>query len=149
MHAHVVKTGLFGPTLRLAPLQNGDTATVAALLPCLGPSELAQLAAEDARHHTVVAWVDGERTPAGFARLVRDGDGAEIVFAVSDRHRGKRVATTLARELLDDARTAGIAFVTATIDGSNRAALALLRRTARVTSVRPEGGALTVRASLY
>ena len=149
MHAHVVKTGLFGPTLRVAPLQNGDTATLAALLPCLAPEELARVAAEDARHHTVVAWVDGDPRPAGMARLVRDGDGAEIAFTVADDHRGKHVGTTLARELLADARAAGIAFVTATIDGSNRAALALLRRTTRITSVRPVGGAVTVKASLY
>jgi len=149
MHAHVVKTGLFGPTLRLAQLQNGDTATLAALFPRLTPSELACLASEDARHHTVVAWVDGDPRPAGMARLVRDGDGAEIAFTVADEHRGKHVGTTLARELLADARAAGIAFVTATIDGSNRAALALLRRTTRITSVRPADGVLTVKATLH
>ena len=164
MHAHVVKTGRFGPTLRLTPLRNGDTATVAALFarlgersrrarflgakPCLSPAELEAFAAEDSRRHAVVAYVDGDPLPAGIARLVRDGDSAEIAFAVADAHQGKHVATTLAHELLADARAAGIGSVTATIDSSNRPALALLRRSTRILSIRAEGGLLSIRAAI-
>ncbi len=164
MHAHVVKTGLFGPTLRVAPLQNGDTATVAALFaglgddsrrtrflgakPCLSPAELEQFAAEDCRRHAVVAYVDGDPLPAGIARLVRDGDSAEIAFAVADRHQGKRIGTMLALELLADARAAGIGSITATIDSSNRAALKLIRRCTQIISIRAEGGSLSIRAAI-
>jgi RimJ/RimL family protein N-acetyltransferase len=164
MQTHVVKTGLFGPTLRVAPLQNGDTATVAALFDRLGETsrrtrflgakprltraELEQLASEDCRRHAVVGYVKGDPLPAGIARLVRDGDSAEIAFAVADRHQGKRVGTTLALELLADARAAGIGSVTATIDSSNRAALKLLRRCTRIMSIRAEGGSLSIRGAI-
>src|SRR5271154_2808941 len=110
MHAHVVKAGRFGPTLRVAPLQNGDTATVAALFarlgeksrrarflgakPCLSPAELASFAAEASPRHAVVAYVDGVPFPAGIARLVREGDSAEIAFAIADAHQGKHIGTT-------------------------------------------------------
>jgi RimJ/RimL family protein N-acetyltransferase len=164
MHAHVVKTGLFGPTLRIAQLQNGDTETVAALFarlgersrrmrflgpkPCLSPTELAAFAAEDSSRHAVVAYVDGDPLPAGIARLVRAGDSAEIAFVVADAHQGKHVGTTLFRELLADARAAGIGSVTATIDSSNRAALALIRRCTQILSIRAEGGSLSIRAAI-
>jgi RimJ/RimL family protein N-acetyltransferase len=164
MHAHVVKTGLFGPTLRVAPLQNGDTETVAAVFdglgdgsrrtrflgakPCLSAAELEQFAAEDGRRHAVVAYVDGDPLPAGIARLVRDGDSAEIAFAVADRHQGKRIGTMLALELLADARAAGIGSITATIDSSNRAALKLIRRCTQIISIRAEGGSLSIRAAI-
>ena len=164
MHAHVVKTGLFGPTLRVAPLQNGDTETVAAVFdglgedsrrtrflgpkPCLNAAELEQFAAEDSRRHAVVAYVDGDPLPAGIARLVRDGDSAEIAFAVADRHQGKRIGTMLALELLADARAAGIGSITATIDSSNRAALKLIRRCTQIISIRAEGGSLSIRAAI-
>jgi RimJ/RimL family protein N-acetyltransferase len=164
MHAHVVKTGLFGPTLRVTPLQNGDTATVAALFERLGeasrrtrflgaktrltPAELEQLASEDCRRHAVVAYVDGDPLPAGIARLVRDGDSAEIAFAVADRHQGKRIGTMLALELLADARAAGIGSITATVDSSNRAALKLIRRCTQIISIRAEGGSLSIRAAI-
>jgi RimJ/RimL family protein N-acetyltransferase len=164
MHAHVVKAGRFGPTLRVAPLRNGDTATIAALFgrlgersrrtrflgakPCLSPTELAAFAAEDSLRHAVVAYVDGDPLPAGIARLVREGDSAEIAFVVADEHQGKHIGTALARELLADARAAGIGCVTATIDSSNSAALALLRRCTKILSIRPEGGLLAIRAAI-
>jgi len=164
MHTTIVRTGLFGPTLRLSPLRNGDTATVAALFERLGDasrrtrflgakprltaSELEQLAAEDCRRHAVVAYVDGDPRPAGIARFVRDGDSAEIAFAVADSHQGERIGTTLATALLRDARAAGIASITATVDSSNRAAISLLRRVTRNMSVRHEGTALEIRAQI-
>jgi ribosomal protein S18 acetylase RimI-like enzyme len=161
MYSYVVKTRRFGLILRVAPLENGDTATILALFerlgegsrrarflgtkPRLSHAELTQLAVEDASRHAVVAYVDGDPLPAG---IVRDGDTAEIAFAVADRHQGRRVGTTLARELLADARAAGIGSVTATIDASNRAALALLRRCTRILSIRAEGGSLAIRAAI-
>ncbi len=112
------------------------------------PPELEQFAAEDSRRHAVVAYVDGDPLPAGIARLVRDGDSAEIAFAVADRHQGKRIGTMLALELLADARAAGIGSITATIDSSNRAALKLIRRCTQIISIRAEGGSLSIRAAI-
>jgi ribosomal protein S18 acetylase RimI-like enzyme len=138
MHARYVD----GLTIRA--LRDGDTETVAALFarlgersrerrfcgakPRLSELELANLARVDRNRHVLVAYVDGDVQPAGIARLVRDGDSAEIAFAVADEHQSRRLGSTLASELAADARAAGIRHLTATVCGDNPRVIALLKR---------------------
>src|SRR5262249_39999831 len=145
-----------GPTLLVRPLRHGDVRTVAAVFeqlsdasrrarfngakPCLSRTDLRALAAVDDRRHALIAYVEGNPIPVAIARLVREGrDGAEIAFAVADGYQHQGIGSALTAELLADARAAGIRQVTALASSDNRAALALLRRTARVLDIRFEG----------
>jgi N-acetylglutamate synthase-like GNAT family acetyltransferase len=129
-----------GITIRA--LRNGETSVVQAVFDRLGPrsrllrfggaknvllpSDLEQLARIDANRHALVAVADGE--PIGIARLVRDGDTAEVAFAVADEWQGRGVGTVLVDRLAADARAAGIRQLVATVSGSNPSSLALLQR---------------------
>jgi ribosomal protein S18 acetylase RimI-like enzyme len=133
-----------GVTVRL--LQDGDTATVAALFarlgsrsrerrfcgakPTLSETELRALARSDASHHVLVGYVDDDPEPAGMAHLVRTGSAAEIAFEVADVYQGRGIGSTLAGELAADARAAGIPEVVATVCGDNPQAVSLLRKLA-------------------
>jgi ribosomal protein S18 acetylase RimI-like enzyme len=133
--------------LTIRPLRDGDTATVAALFERLGPrsreqrfcgakprlraTELEALARVDAERHVLVAYMDDDAEPAGIARLVRDGDAAEVAFEVADAYQGRGVGTVLARELAADARAAGISNLVATVCGDNPPVVSLLRRIAQ------------------
>ena len=133
-----------GITIR--PLRDGDAATVAELFerlgersrswrfggakPRLSAQELAALARVDGDHHVLVAYVDGDRAPAGIARVVRDGRSGDIAVAVADVHQGRGIGSVLTRELAADARAAGIATLHATVAGDNPRAVSLLRRIA-------------------
>jgi RimJ/RimL family protein N-acetyltransferase len=139
---HMQSRYVNGITIRA--LRNGDTATVAALFdrlgersrerrfcgakPRLSEPELANLARVDRAHHVLVGYADGDPRPVGIARLVRDGDSAEIAFAVADEHQGRGVGSTLANELAADARAAGITRLTATVCGDNPRVIALVKR---------------------
>jgi RimJ/RimL family protein N-acetyltransferase len=139
---HMQSRYVNGITVRA--LRNGDTATVAALFerlgersrerrfcgakPRLSEPELANLARVDRAHHVLVGYADGDPRPVGIARLVRDGDSAEIAFAVADEHQGRGVGSTLANELAADARAAGITRLTATVCGDNPRVIALVKR---------------------
>lgn len=139
---HMQSRYVNGITVRA--LRNGDTATVAALFerlgersrerrfcgakPRLSEPELANLARVDRAHHVLVGYADGDPRPVGIARLVRDGDSAEIAFAVADEHQGHGVGSTLANELAADARAAGITRLTATVCGDNPRVIALVKR---------------------
>ncbi|MCE3286664.1 MAG: GCN5-related N-acetyltransferase [Gaiellaceae bacterium] len=130
--------------LTIRALRDGDTETVAALFarlgdrsrerrfcgakPRLSDLELTTLARVDRGRHVLVAYADGDPGPVGIARLVRDGDSAEIAFAVADDYQGRRVGSILASELAADARAAGIAQLTATVCGDNPRVIALLER---------------------
>lgn len=117
--------------------------------PCLSRSDLRELASVDERRHALVAYVEGNPIPVAIARLVREGaDGAEIAFAVADAYQHQGIGSALTAELLGDARAAGIRQVTALTSSDNRAALALLRRTAKVLDIRFEGSELSVRAGI-
>jgi ribosomal protein S18 acetylase RimI-like enzyme len=117
--------------------------------PCLSRSDLRELAAVDHRRHALVAYVEGNPIPVAIARLVREGrDSAEIAFAVADAYQHQGIGSALTAELLADARAAGIRQVTALASSDNRAALALLRRTAKVLDIRFEGSELSVRAGI-
>lgn len=143
------------PGLTIRPLQNGDEATVQSVFDGLGPRSRAQrfggakprlsdaeralLARVDATHHTLVAWVDGDAEPAGLAQLVRDGEAAEIAFAVADRHQRRGIGSALARELAADARAAGITHLHATVRDSP-GSVRLLTRYARLVDERFAAG---------
>ena len=140
MHARYVD----GVTVR--QLRNGDTATVATLCgrlgdrsrerrfcgakPRLAEAELVALARVDAEHHVLVAYADGDPSPAGMARLVRDGATAEVAFEVADAHQGRGIGSILAEQLAADARAAGITRLVATVCGDNPAVVSLLKRVA-------------------
>ena len=136
MNAEVIR----GVTVR--PLRNGDTEVVQAVFDRLGPrsrrlrfggaknvltaKELAELARVDGDHHVLVAWYEGE--PAGIARLVRDGDAADVAFAVVDALQGNGVGSVLSQRLAEDARASGITTLRATMSADNAPSLALMRR---------------------
>src|SRR4051794_6074622 len=164
MHSRVI-TPRHGPTLVVRPLRNGDTATVLAVFarlgeasrrtrfngpkPCLRDEELRQLATMDASHHALVAWVEGDPQPAAIARLARTSRGsAEIAFAVADEYQHRGVGAAVAAELVADARLAGITEITALTTPDNPAALALVKRIARVVDVCFEGPELSIRAAI-
>jgi acetyltransferase len=131
-----------GVTIR--PLRNGDTETVTSLFarlgersrerrfcgakPRLSDAELAQLARVDCQRHVLVGYVDGDLLPAGIARLVRDGETAEIAVSVADCYQGHGLGTTLVSALADDARAAGITRFVATVCGDNPGIVAILRK---------------------
>jgi len=148
----------------LRPLRNGDSTTVAALFARLGEEsrrsrfggaktrlserDLVELARVDATHHVLVAHLDGDPEPAGIARLVREGDSAEVACAVADACQNRGVGHALLLELTALARAAGILELRATICGDNPRAVSLATRLARVRRRRWQGGALELVLSL-
>jgi ribosomal protein S18 acetylase RimI-like enzyme len=164
MYTRVI-TPKHGPSLVVRPLRDGDTATVLAVFerlgeasrrarfngpkPCLSGPELVQLARVDGSHHALVAWVEGDAQPAAIARLARTSRGsAEIAFAVADAYQAQGIGVSLAAELIADARMAGITEITALTSPDNPAALAVVRRVARVVDICFEGPELSVRAAI-
>jgi ribosomal protein S18 acetylase RimI-like enzyme len=163
MHTRIIQLKR-GPALLVRPLRRGDARTVMAVFerlgdesrrtrfngpkPCLRMSELRQLAAIDANHHALVAYVEGDPQPIAIARLVRDGGSAEIAFAVADAYQHRGIGSALAGELVADARAAGITEITALASSDNPAAVALLRRIAQVRDIKLEGPELSIRAAI-
>ena len=164
MHTRIL-TPKHGPALLVRPLRDGDTRTVAAVFgrlgpesrrlrfngpkPCLPDAELRQLARMDEAHHALVAWVEGDPQPVAIARLARTSRGsAEIAFAVADEFQQRGIGVALAAELVADARLAGITEITALTSPDNPAALALVRRVARVVDICFEGPELSIRAAI-
>lgn len=164
MHTRVIKPK-HGPTLIVRPLRHGDAHTVMAVFerlgersrrlrfngakPCLSFGEVRSLATIDAMHHALVGYVEGDPHPVAIARIVRtDHDSAEIAFAVADEYQHQGIGSALAAELLCDARAAGIAEITALASSDNPAAVALLRRIAKVRDIRFEGPELSIRAAI-
>ena len=164
MHTRVLRPK-HGPTLLVRPLRHGDVRTVLAVFeqlgdesrrarfngakPCLSRTDLRALATVDDRRHALVAYLEGSPIPVAIARLVRESrDSAEIAFAVADAYQHRGIGSALTAELLGDARAAGIRQVTALTSSDNCAALALLRRTAKVLDIRFEGTDLSVRAAI-
>jgi ribosomal protein S18 acetylase RimI-like enzyme len=148
----------------IAPLRNGDTATVAALFARLGPQSRAQrfggakpeltagelelLARVDRDHHVLVAYVDGDAEPAGIAQLVRDGSCGEIACAVADEHQDRGIGSLLVETLAADARAARITELRATVRGDNPRAVSLLKRVADSLRVRWRDGERELVAAL-
>jgi ribosomal protein S18 acetylase RimI-like enzyme len=163
MHTRVVKAK-HGPRVLVRPLRDGDTATVQAVFerlgedsrrarfngskPRLGDAELGRLAAVDATHHALVAYVDDDPRPVAIARLVRAGASAEIAFEVADEYHGRGIGSALTQELVSDACAAGVVEVTALVRSDNRAAFAVLSRVLGQFELRLEGPETVVRAPL-
>ena len=116
--------------------------------PCLRAPELRRLAAVDAQHHALVAYLENDPRPVAIARLVRTGRSAEIAFEVADAYQQRGIGSALTAELVADARAAGITELTALVAGDNRAALALLGRTLGKLATRLEGADRWVSASI-
>ena len=133
--------------LTIRPLRADDTETVAALFERLGDgsrekrfcggkrrlsdAELTSLARVDPDHHVLVGYLDGDRQPAGMARLARVDGTTEVAFEVADEHQGRGVGSTLVRELAADARAVGISELVATVCQDNPGAVALLKQVAK------------------
>jgi GNAT superfamily N-acetyltransferase len=145
-----------GVTIR--PLHRGETEVVQAIFDRLGPrsralrfggaklrlscAELEELTRMDGRRHALVAYADG--APIGIARLVRDGDVADVAVAVVDDWQRRRVGTILIEQLAADARAAGIKRLRASMRAENRAPLALMRHVTTIEESRYAGGELEV-----
>ena len=100
-----------GPALLVRPLRRGDVETVVAVFDRLGEQsrrrrfhgpkphlddrELQLLTTMDARHHALVAYLRGDARPVAIARLVRDGNSAEIAIAVADEHQQRGIGSAL------------------------------------------------------
>jgi ribosomal protein S18 acetylase RimI-like enzyme len=163
MHTRVL-TPKHGPLLFVRPLRHGDVRTVMAVFgrlgdssrrmrfngpkPCLSRVELRALASIDATRHALVAYVEGDPQPIAIARLVREGHTAEIAFAVADEYQHRGIGSALAGELVADARAAGITEITALASSDNPAALALLKRIAKIRDISLEGPELSIRAAI-
>lgn len=129
MHSRAVRIKKLG-LLTIRPLRRGDTETVAALFDRLGTNgaksrlsdaDLTQLATDDGRRHTLVAYAEGDSQPAGIAQLVRDPHQwtqAETIVAVVECYHGLRIGSTLVDLLAADARAAGITQLADTMHGS-------------------------------
>jgi ribosomal protein S18 acetylase RimI-like enzyme len=115
--------------------------------PRLSGSELRQLVLVDATHHVLVAYVEGDPEPVAIARLVRDGRGAEIAFAVADEYQDRGIGSALAAELIVDARAVGITEIVASFERQPRSGR-LLRRIANVLDISFEGPDLSIRAAI-
>jgi ribosomal protein S18 acetylase RimI-like enzyme len=167
MHAEALHNRKLGKLITIRMLDNGDTATVAALFDRLGPAsrerrfhaakprltsnELVALSRVDENHHVLVAHVDGDPLPAAMARIVRnahDRRAGELAFEVADVYQGCGIGVQLVERLLADARAAGIVEVEALVQTSNRAALGLLRRVLRAPTMRVDGAETLVAATV-
>jgi len=153
-----------GPPVVAKPLRHGDVRTVLGVFerlsersrrlrfngpkPCLSLPELRQLASIDRTRHALVAYVEDDPEPAAIARLVRDGETAELAFAVADEYHRRGIGSALTAELIADARKAGVTEVTALVSRDNGAAVALLRRVLHAVSLSFEGAELSVRAAI-
>jgi ribosomal protein S18 acetylase RimI-like enzyme len=153
-----------GQSILVRPLRDGDADTVLAVFDRLGDAsrrarfngpkprltaaDVQQLASVNADRHVLVAYVPGDARPVAIARLVRDGDSAEIAFEVADEYQHQGIGSALAGELLADARAAGITEVTALVASDNGAAVALLRRIVDALEIRFQGSELAIRAAL-
>jgi ribosomal protein S18 acetylase RimI-like enzyme len=163
VHTRVIKPK-HGPKLLVRPLRRGDVDTVSAVFerlseesrrtrfngpkPRLTDAELHDLALVDATRHVLVAYAEDDPQPVAIARLYRDGDSAEIAFAVVDGYQQRGIGSALTAELVADARAAGITEITTLVSSDNPAALALLRRTLMVLDISLEGPEYWIRAAL-
>ena len=153
--------------VRIQPLRKGDTQTVSRLFdrlfsrsrvcrsnetkPRHTERELPTLACVDARSYSLVAWVEGDPEPAGFAQIVHDsGDWTRghISFAVVDDYRGLGIGSALVDQLAADARAAGITHLTAVSRNSSAPVSVLVERVARPVDVRFEEDEASVDAAL-
>ena len=157
----VTKRGL---RFRARPLRHGEARTVMSLFeqlgeasrrsrfhgpkPCLSRSELRLLASVDETHYALVAQFEDDPQPIAIARLVRDGDEAEVAFAVADEYQNRGIGSALTAQLLADARASGIRKITALVGGDNSAAIHVLRSVATGVTASYEGSDLFIEAAV-
>jgi ribosomal protein S18 acetylase RimI-like enzyme len=79
---------------------------------------------------------------------VREGRSAEVAFEVADDYQRRGIGSALVAELVADARAAGITEINALVARDNSAAVAVLRRVARVLAVCFDGPDLSIRAAI-
>jgi acetyltransferase len=153
-----------GLQLCVRPLRHGEARTVMSVFarlsersrrtrfngakPCLGRSELRKLATVDADRRALVAFVEGDPEPVAIARLVRNGERAEVAFAVADDYQRRGIGSALVSQLLAEARADGVREITGLVGRDNSAAVALLRRTVERLHVAFDGPDLSIRAAL-
>lgn len=116
--------------------------------PCLSRSELRRLASVDATHYALVAHLEDDPKPIAIARLVRNGDEAEVAFAVADDYQNRGFGSALTAQLLADARAFGVTKITALVARDNSAAINVLRRVATVLTASYEGSDLFIEAAI-
>ena len=92
--------------------------------------------------------MQGDPRPAAIARLVRNGESAEIAFEVADELQHRGIGSALTAELVSDARAAGITEITALVASDNPAALALLAPDPECHRGPLRGARLWIRAAL-
>jgi|SRR5581483_9096089 len=153
-----------GGTLIVRPLRHGEVRTVMGLFqrlgdrsrrarfngakPCLSRSDLRQLATVDDRRRALVAYVPDDPRPVAIARFVRDGERAEVAFAVADEYQRRGIGSALAAELVAEARADGVTEIEALVGRDNSAGVAVLRRVVDRLSMRFEGSDVAVRAAI-
>ena len=153
-----------GPDILVRPLKNGDVETTVAVFhrlddaarrhrvngvkARLSEDEVWQLSHVDENHHALVAYVEHDPMPVALARLVRDGRRADVAFEVANGYQRRGIGSALTRELLADARAAGITEVTALVPSDNPAAVALLRRVLGMFEMSFDGRDLQISAAL-
>jgi GNAT superfamily N-acetyltransferase len=153
-----------GDVLLVRPLRHGEARTVMSVFgrlgdqsrrwrfngakPCLGRSDLRRLATVDDDRRALVAYFPGDPHPVGIARLVRDGDSAEIALAVADEHQRRGIGTALAEELVRAARKAGVKEITGLVASDNAGAVKVIGRVAEISEIRSEGAELSIRAAI-
>jgi len=118
MHTRAIKPKS-GPPLLVRPLRNRDVETVLALFARLGDE----------------------------SRRLRF-NGPKPRLGVADGYHQRGIGSALTRELITDARVAGVTEVTALVSSDNPAALALLRRTLHALEIRLDGPEYWIRAKL-
>jgi len=98
--------------------------------PKLTTRDLAFFTEIDHDRHVALVALDGDEivAVARYAAWPGHHDRAEIAFAVADRWHGRGLGSALAGRLVEHARRAGLAALTASTLSDNRASHALLRR---------------------
>jgi RimJ/RimL family protein N-acetyltransferase len=120
--------------------------------PRLTPRDVELLTGVDRRDHDALVALD-ERTgePIAIVRFVRDGAGsrsAEVAFEVVDEWHGRRLATLLTALLACRARLMDVGRFRASVDASNRRALAVVKRLGKVTRHGFDGGTVEIEVEL-
>jgi GNAT superfamily N-acetyltransferase len=111
----------------------------------LTDDEVRYLTDIDNTDHEALLALDGDGSPVGVARYVRDRIEpalAEAAFTVVDAWQGRRLGTQLARLLAGRARAEGIARFRLDVLADNGPGLALARGLGRVAASRRDGASV-------
>jgi acetyltransferase len=155
-----------GSVTAIRPLLAGDVAAVAAWFEGLGEETRyarflagikrlndrirSQLAQVDHWNHEALTAVMADGAIAGISRYIRlpEPGTAEVAVVVTDRWRGRGIATLLAQRIAARAQAAGICRLTVHCLSSNTAILRLLRRLGMMTTTPAALGVVEIRIDL-